>query len=146
ELGGCATYGCGRAAPASKPAPVARAGGGWGDTKNCPACGKEISSSLLVCRCGARFPYADPLAPEDYREWLVTERRLTRKRRPLLLLFLASLLGPVAVLAGPAAGVLTHRWRRALEGAGGTYLGLGFGAAALGGIHLIVLTLLLLGA
>jgi hypothetical protein len=145
ELGGCATYGCARAVPATKPAP-ARMGGGWGDTKTCPACKKEIASSLLLCRCGARFPYADPMTREEHLEWVAAERGRTARRRTLLLLFLASLLGPVAILSGPTAGFLAQRWRELLAGAGGVYLGLGYGAAALGAIQALTIALLALGA
>src|SRR5438876_1806454 len=69
EIGGCATYGCRQAAQAEKPPPPVQTGGGWGDTKPCPSCGTNIAASLLVCICGARFPWADPMTPLEYSDW-----------------------------------------------------------------------------
>src|SRR5262245_60205241 len=73
EVGGCGTYGCARAAKAQKPPPPALVGAGWGDSKICPACARPIGSSLLVCACGARFPWADPMTDVEYRGWLADE-------------------------------------------------------------------------
>ena len=42
EIGGCATYGCVRAAEAQKPAAPTGVVRGWGDEKTCPSCGATI--------------------------------------------------------------------------------------------------------
>jgi hypothetical protein len=146
ELGGCATYGCEKAALAEKPALPANFGAGWGDVKTCPRCRKEIASGLLVCRCGARFPSADPMGPDEYRQW-ASEQELYRSiRRLILVLFLVSLSGLLAPLTGTCAGFVAHRRRAMLAGTDGTYLAIGYGAAALGLFYALVILLLVAGA
>jgi hypothetical protein len=144
ELGGCATYACGEAAPAEKPAPVA-VGGGWGDWKTCPACGGNLGSSLIVCPCGAVFPHADPMTRDEYRAWVKRRRFVTGRRRAILLLFIASLLGIPAPATGAIAGGLAWSARHELAGSDGTYLAIGYGAAALGAVHTLLILLLFAG-
>ena len=145
-IGGCATYGCAAAAQAEKPPPPPVVGAGWGDTKTCPVCATEIASSLLVCRCGARFPYADPLSPAEYQGWLYDERQRSSSRKTLLGLFAGSLLGFPAPPLGAIAGWLAHRNRDELGGENGAYLALGYGTAVLGAAYSLVFLLLVLGA
>lgn len=145
ELGGCATYGCERAAEAGKPAPPQVVGAGWGDTKSCPACGKAIGSGLLVCMCGAQFPYADPMTAEDYRAWLAKGAELGKVRKALLVLFLVSLAGLTAPVTGAIAVWIARRERHRMEGPDGTYLAMGYGAGALGATYTLAILLLLLG-
>jgi hypothetical protein len=132
EIGGCATYGCKSAAVAEKPPPPENVGGGWGDEKECPSCGQTIASSLLVCLCGARFPWADPMTREEYSAWRAREESLASSRKVLTALFLMSLAGFLAPLAGPIAGFYAFRQRKKLMGANGVYLAIGYGSAALG--------------
>jgi Prokaryotic RING finger family 1 len=132
EIGGCATYGCARAAVAQKPPPPVLVGAGWGDTKACPACHRQISSSLLVCGCSARFPWADPMSRADYDAWCAEEAGRATARKVLIAGFLLSLAGVTAPLAGPLSGLYAWRKRRQLAGSGGTYLAIGYGSAALG--------------
>jgi hypothetical protein len=146
ELGGCATYGCEKAAPAEKPPPPRIVGAGWGDVKECPRCRKEIASSLMICRCGARFPSADPMTPEEYRHWLEGEARQRGLRRTILVLFLLALTGILAPVCGVAAGIVAFLRRARLAGADGTYLAIGYGAAALGLLYAIVIVALAAGA
>jgi hypothetical protein len=146
ELGGCASYGCEKAARAEKPPPPAVVGAGWGDTKVGPKCRKEIASSLLICRCGARFPGADPMEPEEYARWVRQQALQGGTRRTILALFFVSLSGFLAPFAGLGAGVIAFRHRRLLAGADGTYLAMGYGAAALGALYTVVMVLLLTGA
>jgi hypothetical protein len=145
EIGGCATYGCRTAAVAQKPPPPTRRGSGWGDEKTCPACKAQIPSSLLACRCRARFPWADPITPEEYQEWLREEQRLSTLRKLFVALFLTSLVGYTAPLCGGIAGVLAFFQRKRLAGANGAYLALGCGTAAIGATYGILVGLLALG-
>ena len=132
DIDGCATYGCKSAAVAEKPPPPEVVHGGWGDEKECPACQASIASSLLVCLCGARFPWADPMSPEDYTAWLAQERSIAAAQKALIVLFLLSIAGAGAPLCGPIAAIYAHRNRRRLAGAHGVYLAMGYGSAALG--------------
>ncbi len=145
DLGGCATYGCTRAAEAQKPELPTQFTGGWGDSKQCPACGAQLASGLLVCRCGARFPYADPMSRSEYAAHVEKLRVGRRLSLTVLALFLASLTGVFAPLAGPAAAFVAWRSRARLGGADGTYVAMGIGAAALGGVYLLTGLLAFLG-
>ena len=145
ELGGCATYACGEAAPAEKPAPPATPQTGWGDAKTCPVCRRTLASSLLDCRCGAEFPWADPMTLSSYREWRERERRRSGGRMTLFLLFMVSLLGIPAPVTGTIAGGVAWKNRHRLAGSGGTFLAMGYGAAALGATYTLFLLLLLIG-
>jgi RING finger family protein len=145
ELGGCGTYGCAAAAVAEKPALPVLVGAGWGDSKTCPACRSPIGASLLVCSCGARFPYADPMTPEEFGAFTGGQRSIATSKRALVVLFLLSIVGVTAPLAGPAAGLYAYRKRAQLAGAHGTFLALGVGSAALGSVYLVILLLLALG-
>ena len=145
ELSGCATYGCSKAPTAKKPAPAAYVGGGWGDEKACPSCGKTIASSLLLCGCGARFPFADVITREEWRGIQAKARATAGAKKSLVLLFVLSLFGLPAPVLGPIAGGVAWRKRRLLAGADGTYLAMGYGAAALGVTYLTILLLLGLG-
>lgn len=145
ELGGCATYGCKAAPVAEKPPLPARVGAGWGDTKSCPLCRAEIASSLLVCSCGARFPWADPMTPEEHREWRAEQDAIGRSKTVLVVLFILSIIGITAPLAGPAAGAYAYWKRKQLAGAHGTFLAAGVGSAALGAVYLVVILLLAVG-
>ncbi len=146
ELGGCATFGCARAVAGEKPAVRTVAGGGWGDTKTCPNCLTTISASLLVCGCSARFPWPEPMTVEEYQGWLADRRRVRGVKGWLVALFLISLTGLLAPVAGLAAGLVAFRHRRRLAGADGTLLALGYGTAALGATYAAVILLLLAGA
>jgi hypothetical protein len=120
-------------------------GGGWGDEKACPRCGKSIGASLLVCSCGAEFPYADPMTREEWRAHERRQEDLSGTRKALVLLFIFSLFGIPAPVLGPIAGAIAYRRREDLAGADGTYLALGFGAAALGATYLLIVLLLMMG-
>ena len=144
-IGGCATYGCKGVAPAEKPELPVVVGAGWGDSKTCPACNSAIGSSLLVCGCGATFPYADPMTTADYDQWVFKQEAIQGSRRTLTGLFVFSLLGIPAPVLGPIAGWYAYRKRHELEGTGGTYLAMGYGTAALGATYALIAVLLMLG-
>lgn len=146
EIGGCGSYGCKRAAVAEKPALPVLVGAGWGDAKECPACGAHIGSSMLMCRCGARFPWADPMTKADYDEWFRAESRRKSARTALIWMFLLSLFGITAPVVGPIAGLFAYRRRKDLASAGGTYLAMGYGSAALGTCYLTMAIALCAGA
>ena len=145
EVGGCGTYGCQHAAKAEKPPPPRVVGMGWGDSKMCPACNQEIGSSLLACRCGARFPFADPMSPREYDEWCTQKQQVKSSKSLIVFLFICTIIGFPAPVTGPAAGLYAHSKRASLVGQNGTFLALGYGAAALGGVYALILALLGLG-
>jgi hypothetical protein len=145
EIGGCGTYGCTKAAVANKPAPPVLVGAGWGDTKPCPSCNLEIAASLLVCSCGAKFPWADAMTGPEYRAWQGREASLASSRSKLVWLFIGSLLGVTAPVLGPIAGIYAFTKRRDLAGAGGTYVAMGYGSAAIGVIYTLIIIVLAAG-
>lgn len=144
-IGGCGTYGCKRAAVAEKPPLPVLVGAGWGDSKTCPGCTSEISASLLVCRCGAKFPWADPMTRDEYAAWQADQQALARSRAFLIWMFIATLTGFTAPITGPIAGAYAHRRRKRLAGTGGTYLAMGYGSAAIGAFYSVLIALLALG-
>jgi hypothetical protein len=145
EIGGCGSYGCKLAAVAQKPPLPVLVGAGWGDTKPCPKCSAEISSSLLICRCGARFPWADPMTHADYAAWLDQQSALASARKILIALFILALVGVTAPIAGPIAGIYAWARRARLGGTGGTYLAMGYGSAAMGAVYTLLIVLIALG-
>ncbi|TMQ12255.1 MAG: hypothetical protein E6J90_06600 [Deltaproteobacteria bacterium] len=145
EIGGCGSYGCKQAAVAQKPPVPVLVGQGWGDSKTCPHCGQEIGASLLLCACGARFPWADPMTRDEYAAWVDKQAGIARSRSLLIVLFICSLLGFVALVTGPIAGVYAWLRRRRLAETGGTYLAMGYGSAAIGGVYALLIVLTALG-
>jgi len=145
EIGGCGSYGCKQAAVAQKPPVPVLVGAGWGDSKPCPSCGLQISSSLLVCSCGARFPWADPMTVEDHRGWLAQQGAIARARSLLIVLFLLSLIGVTSPIAGAIAGIYAWSKRSLLAGTGGTYLAMGYGSAAIGSVYALLIVVTALG-
>lgn len=145
EMGGCATYGCKAAAVAEKPPPPSSTPRGWGDEKSCPDCGSRIPSSVLGCACGARFPWADPMAKDEYKEWVAEDELRKQRRMELIILFIITLFGLPAPLTGAIAGIQAYRSRTLLVGEVGTYLALGYGAAVIGVVYTLVFLLLLIG-
>lgn len=145
EIGGCGTYGCKQAAVAEKPPPPVLVGAGWGDTKPCPSCNQQINSSLLVCRCGARFPWADPMTAEDYHAWQDEQAQLAGYRRLLIWMFCLSMTVFASPVTGPIAGLFAFAKRKQLAGAAGTYLAMGYGSAALGAMFTTIIVAAVLG-
>jgi hypothetical protein len=145
EIGGCATYGCKQAAVAQKPAVPVVVGAGWGDTKQCPSCGQHISSSLLVCMCGARFPWADPMTNAEYVRWRDDQAALKSARTLLIWLFILSMLVVTSPVTGPIAGIYAFAKRKRLAGSGGPYLAMGYGSAALGVLYGVLIAVASLG-
>lgn len=145
EIGGCGAYGCKRAAMAEKPPVPVLVGAGWGDTKECPSCDRQIGSSLLLCSCGARFPWADPMTRAEYQREVAREGAIKRSRSALIWMFMFTLIGITAPLVGPLAGVYAYRRRKQLAGTGGAYLAMGYGAAAIGGFYALLVGFVALG-
>ena len=145
QLGGCATYGC-SAAPVPEVVPLPTSvKGGWGDEKTCPQCGDNLPSSLLVCRCGAHFPWADPMTTQEYETWVQEQERGALARKGMVVLFFVSLFGVFAPLTGAIAGIYAYRSRKILAGDAGSYLALGYGTAAIGFFYSLIFLLLYLG-
>jgi hypothetical protein len=145
EIGGCGSYGCKQAAVAQKPPVPVLVGTGWGDAKECPACGRGIASSLLMCRCGAHFPYADPMTRAEYQAEVMKAQEIKSSRTALIWMFVFSLIGITAPLIGPIAGFYAFRKREKLAGTGGTYLAMGYGSAAIGAFYTILIVIIALG-
>jgi hypothetical protein len=146
EVGGCATFGCPQAPVAQKPPAPAMVGGGWGDFKNCPACGARIGASLLVCACRATFPSAAPMTPEEYALWTEEMRSAKSLKTTITVLFLLSLTGVLAPVLGPASFLLARRGRKLLAGADGAFVALAWGNLVVGASYALVFILLALGA
>ena len=104
---------------------------------------KDLGASMLICSCGARFPYADPMEPAEYKSWVATQSELRTSRRVILALFFITLLGLPAPLCGPMAGYFAFSRRDLLAGADGTYLAMAYGAAALGLTYAVVILALM---
>jgi hypothetical protein len=85
------------------------------------------------------------MTPEEYRELVGHERALKVSRRSLVLLFIVSLAGIPAPLFGLVAGGYAYAKRHELAGIDGTYLAMGYGAAALGCVYIVIVLLLLVG-
>jgi hypothetical protein len=138
-IGGCATYGCAAAAQSEKAVTVGAIKKGWGDEKTCPDCGQFIGASLLRCTsCKARFPWAEPMTKEEYRDWSEQQKGQASGRKLLFILFIVSLFGLPAPLTGPFAGFYAFRMRHALVGENGSYLALGYGTALIGLIYAVL--------
>lgn len=138
-IGGCAVYGCSAAAQPDTKVETQVVGKGWGDEKQCPNCQRPIAASLLVCNCGVRFPWAEPMSRREYVEWLDAERKRGEKRNVLVFLFVVSLFALPAPMAGAAAGAFAYTNRDDLAGEYGAFLALGYGTAALGLVYLLIL-------
>jgi len=145
ELGGCGTYGCTQVPASAKPPVSARPGQGWGDIKTCPSCSSEIASSLLICRCGVRFPYADPMTQQEFQSWVSEGNKVKFAKRLIVVLFIITLIGLVAPLTGIIAGLFAYTQRERLAGANGTFLAIGFGSAAIGATYGLVMLFLAVG-
>jgi hypothetical protein len=145
EVGGCATFGCARAPVAGKPAAPSSAGAGWGDFKNCPQCHSRIGSSLLVCTCGASFPYAAPMTSDQYGQWTADLRSAKGLKLTVLMLFVLSLTGVLAPILGPASYLLVRHRRKLLEGADGAFAALALGNLVVGVTYALVFVMLIVG-
>jgi hypothetical protein len=145
EIGGCGTYGCKKAAVAEKPPVPVTVAAGWGDSKECPKCGTQIASSWLGCRCGARFPWADPMTRDEFDRWRADQAAASSARGWLILMFILSLVVVTAPVIGPIAGIYARLKRAVLTGSGGTYLAMGYGSAALGAMFTILIILVAAG-
>ncbi|HJQ27409.1 MAG TPA: hypothetical protein VKA60_26220 [Blastocatellia bacterium] len=122
-----------------QPAVIERA---WGDEKECPDCHRSIPSSVLSCRCGARFPWADPMTPAQYHAWVDEEAQRVRNRRLFIILFILSLFGWPAPVLGIIAGVQAFRSREVMAGENGPFLALAFGTFIIGLIYSLIFLLI----
>jgi uncharacterized membrane protein len=82
---------------------------------------------------------------QEYETWMQAEERSSLARKGLVALFLISLIGFVAPLTGPIAGIYAYRSRKILTGGAGSYLALGYGAATIGVVYFLIFLLLYLG-
>lgn len=146
DNGGCATYGCPAAPAGEKPILLRHAGAGWGDEKTCPACGATLPAAMLGCRCGAIFPWADPITPPEYADWLAKNARRRETRRLLVVLFVLAILAIPAPIAGGVAAWVARSRRDLMTGPDGTFLALGWGTAVIGATWTLVFAALAMGA
>lgn len=143
EIGGCGTYGC-EEAPELKKEDNEQENGraGWGDTKRCPACRREIKSMALKCRyCRAEFPTVDPMTPDEFRSRSRNKDRAATLRVVTIVLFVLSLVGVLAPLILILSAAIFWPQRKALQTAGPLYVVLAWAAAGLS----VVYSLLILG-
>lgn len=131
-IGGCATYGCARAPAPDKPALITQPGEGWGDEKTCPACSETIAASLLLCYCGVRFPYADPMTAAEWVAHEIRQGRVAASRHKLLMAFVIALMGVTAPFAGAWAAQHAYTQRERLRHGSGAWMLLGYGTGVLG--------------
>ena len=96
-------------------------------------------------RLRRQFPYADPMTKDEYYQWLAKQEQINSARRSLVILFVVCLAGVPAPVIGPIAGWYAFTKRKQLEGAGGTYLAMGYGTAALGATYALMMLALALG-
>jgi hypothetical protein len=82
---------------------------------------------------------------KDYREWTDKQSRINTARKALIWMFIFSLVGFVAPVVGPLAGVYAWFKRKDLAASGGTYLAMGYGSAAIGVMYLGIILALKLG-
>jgi hypothetical protein len=145
EIGGCGTYGCQKAAVAQKPPVPVVVGQGWGDSKECPHCAKQIPSGWLACHCGAKFPWADPMTFQEFAAWNDRQASIKGTKTLLTWMFILSLAVFPAPVTGLIAGLVAG-FRRKLLASDGTYLAMGYGSAALGGVFTLLIVLTSMGS
>jgi hypothetical protein len=85
------------------------------------------------------------MTKDEYFRWLAKQEAIKSSRRMLVTLFVISLTGVLAPVVGPIAGWFAHKNREKLEGAGGTYLAMGYGTAALGATYALIAIAVALG-
>jgi hypothetical protein len=146
EVGGCSTYGCGRAPAAKKEsAPAQPSAGGWGDYKQCPFCRQAIPSGDWRCRwCGAAFDTLDPITPEEAWAKMRMYRELAGLQTTAAVLFGLSLVGFLAPIILIVALLKVPSNRDKLSRGGPFYLFLGYSAIALSLLYCVVFALVML--
>jgi hypothetical protein len=85
------------------------------------------------------------MTPTEYKEWQAEQKALSSARSRLAWMFIGSLAGVTAPVLGTIAGIYAYKKRKKLAGAGGTYLAMGYGSAALAGIYTVIIAVLALG-
>jgi hypothetical protein len=141
EVGGCGTYGCPQAPAAQTKTVAANAPRhGWGDEKACPTCGEQIKSMALKCRyCGATFDTVDPLTLADLHRQVDVEEQTATLKKIVIALFVASLTGCLAPIAGIVGAAILLPKRQTLHKAGPMYQVLGYASLLLSAMYSILL-------
>ena len=145
SIEGCATYGCREAAVAEKSVTSRVISKGWGDEKNCPKCGAVIASSLLICSCGATFPWAEPMTKSEYLAFEQRKMKMKERRSTLIMLFIFTMFVLPAPITAPISGFYAFRLRTELAGENGAYLALGYGTVIIGLVYVLMFIALGIG-
>ena len=86
------------------------------------------------------------MSPGEYNLWIESRSGDAAIKRWLVVLFLVTLLGVLAPIAGPIAGIFAWTRRHRLIGSDGTFLAIGYGSAAIGVSYGVIALLLAFGA
>jgi len=81
----------------------------------------------------------------DYAQWTSNQQSLASARTLLIWMFILSLLVVISPVTGAIAGIFAFVKRKKLAGAGGPYLAMGYGSAAIGLVFTILIVLVNLG-
>lgn len=114
DVGGCGVYGCTHVPPTEKRNDLDIPAAHWGkETKDCPACGKQIQAMAVRCRhCGTNFASADPLSHQDFKKAQGQRDSKPRLKKMAAWLFIACAFPFTTALAGPL-GLWWYLSRRA---------------------------------
>lgn len=140
EIGGCGTYGCSQG-PVVVKQEIASASKAWGDTKQCPVCCETIKSISVRCRfCNTDLGTTDPLTREDFIRKTATARTQSQLKANSVVLFVLSLLGLTAPLAGLISSAYLLPRLDQLSKCGPLYAVLAWASLLISGLYTVLIT------